>query len=309
MQSSNATAIRRAIRYGYLVLITVAFAYALVSQWGTLRDGLAHVGLGAIMASIGLATLGVGVSGLVWLAIIRGLGADITAREGARMFFITQLGKYVPGSLWPVAMQADIGTQLGIPVRVAVMAQVLFMWVLVVTAGVLGSVAGLGVVFTVLQINGNLWLAALSPLLLVCVHPKITMGVLNQLLNLLGRQPLPGQLGWGAMARAVAWAFLMWLIYGAHLWVIHDPLVHKGWLYWPEVNYLFMVSLFAVAWLVGFIVIIAPAGAGPREIILVTALGATMGIPIAAISRVALIIADGLCAGLAALLQVGSRAQ
>lgn len=309
MTTQNATAIRQYIRYGYSALITVAFAYALYAQWGNLTDGLNRLGLAPILFSIALATLGVGVSGLVWLAIIRGLGATISFRDGARMFFITQLGKYVPGSLWPVAMQADIATQLGIPVRVAVMAQVLFMWVLVVTAAVLGSFAGLGLAYTAIGVGGSLWFALFSPLLLVFLHPGITLAILNGILKMLGRDPLPGKLGWGATVQAVGWALVMWLIYGTHLWVLLDPLLHKGWLYWPAVDYLVMVSLFAAAWLVGFVIIIAPAGAGPRELVLVATLGPSTGVVIAAISRVALILADGLCASIAALLQIRSSTQ
>lgn len=309
MTEQNATGFRRYIRYGYLVLVTVAFMYALYAQWGNLSDGLAKVGVGKIVFSTSLATLGVGISGLAWLAIIRGLGATISLHDGARMFFLTQLGKYVPGSLWPVAMQADIATQLDIPVRVAVMAQVLFMWVLVVTSAVLGSFAGLGFLYSAFQTNGSLWFALLSPLLLIFLHPKVTVTVLNGILKGLGRDPLPGKLGWGATLQAVGWSLVMWAIYAAHLWVIHDPLLSKGWLDWPVVDYLIMLSLFAAAWLVGFVIVIAPAGAGPRELVIVATLGVYPGVIVAVVSRVALIIADGLCAGLAALLQVRRSTQ
>ena len=238
MTQQHATGFRQVIRYGYLVLITVAFAYALYSQRDSLIAGLEQLGVWSILASCLFAILGVGISGLIWLILIRSLGAVIVLRDGATMFFVTQLGKYVPGSLWPVMMQADYATKLGIPVRVAVMAQVLFMWTYVVTATSVGFPLGLMVIANTTGWQASPWLMCLAPVALVFLHPRLTQGILNGILHLLGRAPLPSAPNGWVMANVCGWAILMWGLFGAHLYVLVRPLLQHGWLNIPILDYM-----------------------------------------------------------------------
>lgn len=296
MTQHNATGFRQYIRYGYLVLIAVAFAYALVTQRASLVDGLTQLGVIPVLWSLLLAVLGVGVSGLIWLAVIRSLGATIRLRDGAVMFFVTQLGKYVPGSLWPVVMQADYATKLGIPVRVAVMAQVLFMWVYVVSAAAVGFPLGLMVLANSTGWQLNPWLMCLAPLVFVLLHPRLTQWTLNGILRLLGRDPLPSTPGGWAMVKVCGLSILMWGLFGGHLFVLVRPLLHHGWIDIPALDFLNAAVAFAAAWLVGFVVVLAPAGLGPRELVLVAAYPhLPHAVLVAAISRVVLTLADGLC--------------
>lgn len=305
MTQHNATGFRQYIRYGYLVLIAVAFAYALVTQRASLVDGLTQLGVIPVLWSLLLAVLGVGVSGLIWLAVIRSLGATIRLRDGAVMFFVTQLGKYVPGSLWPVVMQADYATKLGIPVRVAVMAQVLFMWVYVVSAAAVGFPLGLMVLANSTGWQLNPWLMCLAPLVFVLLHPRLTQWTLNGILRLLGRDPLPSTPGGWAMVKVCGLSILMWGLFGGHLFVLVRPLLHHGWIDIPALDYINASVAFAAAWLVGFVIVIAPAGVGPRELVLVAAYPYfPHAVLVAAISRVVLTLADGFWALIASLLGV-----
>jgi len=65
-----------------------------------------------------------------------------------------------------------------------------------------------------------------------------------------------------------------------------------------------VVGAFALAWVVGFLVVIAPAGAGPREAALVLALAPVMDAPdalvLALVSRVLMMAGDGLVAAVSA---------
>ena len=302
MTQQHATGFRQVIRYGYLVLITVAFAYALYSQRDSLIAGLEQLGVWSILASCLFAILGVGISGLIWLILIRSLGAVIVLRDGATMFFVTQLGKYVPGSLWPVMMQADYATKLGIPVRVAVMAQVLFMWTYVVTATSVGFPLGLMVIANTTGWQASPWLMCLAPVALVFLHPRLTQGILNGILHLLGRAPLPSAPNGWVMANVCGWAILMWGLFGAHLYVLVRPLLQHGWLNIPILDYMNASVAFAAAWLVGFVIVIAPAGTGPRELVLVAAYPhLPHAVLVVAISRVVLTLADGFWAGVGSI--------
>lgn len=302
MDTQNVARWRVWLRYSYLAIITAAFCYALITQREELARGITTLGPWPIVHSVGLATLGVLASGLVWYTIIRGLGADLNLAMGARMFFITQLGKYVPGSIWPVMMQAEMAHSIGIPIRVAAMAQVLFMWVLVVTGSVLGTPMVLAEVVGKWVSNFNPWFM-LSPLLLLgLLHPKLTIWVLNTILGWLKQAPLPQALGIWPTIQATCWALVMWACFGGHLFVIFKELKPNQ--VWLELVFIFLTLAFALAWVAGFLFLIAPAGLGVREAVFIAfSPGVDLGtiIVLLALSRVALTLADGICAGLAAL--------
>ncbi|WP_336249271.1 hypothetical protein [Stomatohabitans albus] len=291
------------LRYGYVFLITAAFCYALVTQADDLITGLHLLGPIPIANSIAFATGGVGCSGLVWYGIIRSLGGNISLADGARMFFITQLGKYVPGSVWPVLMQADVARRIKMPIRVAMMAQVLFMWVLVVTGTTISIPLGIVTLADALDLPSfNPWLLLFSLLFLVVLHPKITSWVTARLLALFKRPPLPGRLSWFATIHAIIWAMVMWGCFGGHLYVLTSTLNPDRFLL--ELDIFPLTMGFAGAWVIGFIIIIAPAGAGPREAALywlLAAMNLSHAVVVIAISRLALTVADGIWAGLAAL--------
>jgi len=90
----------------------------------------------------------------------------------------------------------------------------------------------------------------------------------------------------------------MWLAFGAHAWVLASRLGADG------LRDATTVGAFALAWVVGFLVVIAPAGAGPREAALVLALAPVMDTPdalvLALVSRVLMLVGDGLVAAISA---------
>src|SRR4029079_12562578 len=82
-------------------------------QRDSIADTLRELGLGPVLLR--------GVFGLVGVAAVFPLCGDVLAGLGIRMpwisgalvFFISQLGKYVPGSIWPVIMQMEAGRARG----------------------------------------------------------------------------------------------------------------------------------------------------------------------------------------------------
>ena len=56
-----------------------------------------------------------------------GLGAALPLREGLATFFVGQLGKYIPGSVWSIGAQAQMAARRSVPPRVTVAAGLLFL--------------------------------------------------------------------------------------------------------------------------------------------------------------------------------------
>ena len=279
---------RRVVRIAYLVLVLAAFVAAVVARREDLTSQLQRtdplpLGL-AIMAGL----TGVGVSGLVWRRTMHGLGSVLPLRAALKVFFVAQVGKYLPGSVWPVLAQAELGRDHGVPRRSAVAAQTLFMWVHLVTGALLG--------IPTLAATGTLpaWTVAAVPLLVLGLLPRPLTGTIDWLLGRLGRAPLPARPAPADMAVATGWALVMWVLYGLHTHWLIDAFEFPS----PGVLPVIVATgAFAAAWSAGFVFLIAPAGAGAREVVLVAALSSVTApetaFTVTLLSRLLLTLADG----------------
>ena len=177
---------------------------------------------------------------------------------GARVFFVSQLGKYVPGSVWPTLMQMEEGRVRGIQRRTMLGSS------LVTT--VIGCCVGLGVACVLLPFYdaralGRYWWALVAlPLLIVMLHPRAMPGLLDRAFGLLKRPPLSQRLDGRYEARACLWSMFTWLGLGGHLAVLCLALGHRG------ISIVVLCTgAAALAIPVGILFLPAPAGAGVRR--------------------------------------------
>ena len=78
-----------------------------------LATAFREIGWDALAVSAAFSLLGtVSLLGL-WLSVLRGLGALVPLGEAWRVFFISQLGKYLPGLVWPALVQMEAGPRWG----------------------------------------------------------------------------------------------------------------------------------------------------------------------------------------------------
>jgi hypothetical protein len=134
--------------------------------------------------------------------------------------------------------------------------------------------------------------------------------VLNALLRLgfkiLRRPALEQPLTGKVIAVAMGWSILSWVFYGVQVWVLMIKLgAHAG----PSLP--LSVGAFAFAWAVGFVMVLAPAGAGFRDILLAALLAPAIGTgpatAITLVSRIATALADVITASTAVLLYRRSK--
>jgi uncharacterized membrane protein YbhN (UPF0104 family) len=118
------------------------------------------------------------------------------------------------------------------------------------------------------------------------------------------QEPLERTVSAGGMARALAWTVLGWLWFGAHAWFLISVFAGRS-------GHVAALSLggYALAWAVGFIIIVFPGGIGPRELAFIAVLAPVMSsasaLVVALVSRVVMTIGDLVWAGSA--LVIGRR--
>lgn len=273
------------LRWGLAVAVVVAVAYALARNWSSVAVHLRQVTWGALVGSGLLAMLPPLLSMLGWRVLLADLGSPVAPGPAAGMFFVGQLGKYVPGAVWSVVAQAEIGARLHIPRRRTAVGGL----IAVGMAAVTGIVVGLPVVPLVLgpgEIAGSSWTVVVVLLLAVLVlWPRLLNTVIWLLLRLLRRDPLDARLSRAGVARAVGWFVLAWLAAGCQVWVLSHELASDA---EPTELLLVAVSGFALASAAGILSVVLPAGVGVRDGVLVLALSAVM--PVAAATAVAVLV-------------------
>lgn len=283
---------KRLLRHLPVVIIVgaaVAAAVVVARDRHQLADSIGRLGFAATLVSLVVAVASVIVVALVWRTILGGLGAPTPLPDALQVFLVSQLGKYLPGSIWPVVTQMEFGARRGIARRTMLAANVLTL-AITVTVGLVMAAAMLPF-SSADALHRYWWTFLLLPVLLVCLHPVVVPAVLNRLLRLLRRETLSERLDWGATAAAIGWAALSWLIMGLHLYVIVDGLGTSG----PRA-FAAAVGGMAFAVACGIAFIPAPAGAGVRDAVLVLTLSPMLGaddaLAAALASRSLLVVAD-----------------
>jgi glycosyltransferase 2 family protein len=282
--AEQATTKRVRLLAQFLLLAAIAFVVLRVrSLWHGSGIELAQVDWGALAGAFVLGVAGTAAGALIWLAILESLGVR-TKLWWVGLFFQAQLGKYIPGSVWQYAGRAAVARTHGIAVRpVGVSLPVEF----AASAVAAGSMAAF-----LLGWWGAAVVGAAALLLIAFERPS--------------RSRRPALF---AAIRATILYVPVWLLLGASFW-----LCARGLLGAPTEDLTFYIGAFAVAWLAGLVAVYAPGGLGVREAVLVALLssriGAANALVVAAASRLILILADVLLAGIAtAAMRRGPRRQ
>jgi glycosyltransferase 2 family protein len=296
----------RATRWGFVAAAVGCGGYAISKRWADIGHALARIGLPMSLLAL-IFTLGALTASMwAWRALLAGLGSSLPFGAAARIVFIGQLGKYLPGAVWPVLAQMELATEHNVPRIRTVTASTINM--------LIGPITGLIVALVALPFTGSappyLWAFTALPFLLACLHPRILNYLIGRALCLAGKPPLEQSLSGRVIASALGWLFVSWLLYGMQIWVLAIRVRADSGVALP-----LSVGGFALAWSVGFLIFFLPAGAGAREVVLIAILGHSAGLALAAagavalVSRAASLAADLITAGLSALSNHSGRAR
>jgi glycosyltransferase 2 family protein len=248
--------------------------------------------------------LGVAAMFPIWREVLAGLGVRLHWGAGARVFFTSQLGKYVPGSVWPVLMQMEAGRARGASRRTMLGGNLLTI-VLSCCVGLLVACIALPA-WSPHALTHYWWVFLSLPFLVVLLHPRALLAVLDKAFALLHRPPLNEQLPARSSVRAATWSILSWFLLGLHLYILCAAIGYAG-----LSTLALCIGGMALAISAGVLFIPAPAGAGLREVILVLVLRSALtpgqALAVAVGSRVLLIVADLLLAGLAGAARSSAR--
>lgn len=238
-----------------------------------------------IAVAIALYIIGLFSFGLYYARILRSRHPITSYPLAISAYFLSQLGKYVPGKASVVLIRASLSAASGIRPVTAVLAT-LYETVVMMAAGCLVALAGFlisptGSVAVRLGAIGvlNLPLAGLAALLtlpfLVVVNPLIFVKLVHKLTSPfsgMGPDALP-RLSQSLLGEGLVWSLLGWILLGfSQIAVIRglSP-VDVSTVEWPAV-----VASVALATVAGFAIPVVPGGLGVREWVLWTSLSTVL---------------------------------
>lgn len=281
--------ISRWVKIAFLVAAMGAGVWYVLANWQESAPALARIGWFAAIASIIPAAGGMTAAMLTWRRLLADLGSPLPVRPAGRIYFASQLGKYLPGSVWTIMAQVELGRDLKVPRSVSFAASILSM-VLSLTVGL--CVALVLVPFAAGQaVASYWWIWFVVPILVVALHPRVITWGTNLVLRTLRRSPLAVEPTLRGTLEAAAWQVLSWLLLGLHCYILVRAVGGHGWAILP-----LSIGGFAFAYCAGLLFIPAPAGAGVRELALgaalVTVLPSKSAIAVVIVSRLALAVND-----------------
>jgi hypothetical protein len=285
----------RLLKWAVVALAVGIGCYEISREWRDVHAALGQIGFLASFEAL-LALLVMQLATLrTWQVLLAGFGSPLRTATAGRILFIGQLGKYIPGSVWPVLAQMELGARANVPRPRSASASILTM-ILSLATGLLVAAATLPFAhFSA----GYYWVFALVPVILVCLYPRVLNPLLNRLFAIIKRPGLDQPLSGRVLAHALAWSLTAWICNGLQIWILAERLG-------APVGKTMLLALggYAFAWCVGFVIIIDPAGAGIREVLLVAALAPVLpagpATAVALVSRAVNTISDLLVAGVAA---------
>ena len=261
----------------------------IVRDRDAIADAMSSAEVGWLVVGAAAGAIAMALIGLNWLWILRHAGAAAPWRRGMAWFFVGQLGKYVPGGIWPIVGQAELAHRDATPRGAAYSSTAMSMVTTFLGAASVAAITGL-----VTPTDHRLMSAALV-VLLALLLAAIAVPAVGRAIDRLARRFTTRELRlpeprWFALT--VARHLPVWIAFaGMNVFAVvalgvdvDGPLVVE------------LIFVTCVSWMAGFVVVGVPGGIGVRETIFISMTTATLGagvaISAAVLSRVVSIAVD-----------------
>lgn len=243
----------------------------------------------AVLAAVGA----ISVIALNWMALLRVRGVVVRIRRAMAWFFVGQLGKYVPGGIWPIVGQAELARRGGAARGAAYAATATSMLATFLGAVLLASGSGL-------VVSERRVVAALLVAGLVVVFALLASAVIRRRVHALALRVTKRELRLPDASEVLRRSLLhlpVWILFSVmNVAVVVALSGSPG--AGDVVDLAFVTCL---SWMAGFVIVGLPGGIGVREAVFVSMttgmLGPGLAVSVAVVSRVVSIGADLMAAG------------
>ncbi len=255
------------IAFALLALAAVVLAgRAIVAQWRTFVASGAHLAprWPLILLSSGIVLVAYAVLIETWRRTVRAWDADIPWSQAARIWFISNLGRYLPGKVWQIGAMGVMAQERGVSVIAATGSALVI--------NLVNLLAGFGLVLVTgaefFEARGAATTLAAILVVGIALAPRIVPWAVRLAGRLLRRSidvpRLPDRAIWLASVGCI----VAWILYGIAFRIFVAGILGSA----PGRTTSY-IAAFTGSYLAGYIVLFAPGGIGVREGSLIVALG------------------------------------
>jgi len=291
-------------RIGRLLRVAVGAAVAvacfyflgdrLARDWSKIPWHQIHLNAPVLIASFLVMFVWMVGYSLAWKVLLAGLGERISLYSAVAVLAVSQIGKYIPGKVWYTVGRMYLAKKHGVSE-----AKTAVSTVMETAMSLLSAVILFGLAVTLVprgMIPARVYLAfLLVPFCVVAVYPPILSRVTGLILRKLHMPVFEIRMTFRRLLGILGMYVLQWVIQGFGCYLLIRS-------FYPiDLSRLPMVAgAFALSWILGFIVLVSPAGLGIREGIFTFALQLVVPEPVAIIaalmSRIWITGSEGLLA-------------
>lgn len=268
-------------------LAAVFVVRAVLRDRAEITDAVGRATLGWLVLALALASVAMVAAAAPWRRALQALGADLPGPQVLARYFLGEIGKYLPGGVWPVLGRGELARRAG-TARSAAYGSVALSLVTLYLAALFVVLVGSPALFGDGDGPGALFVLLLLPLGLLGLHPR-ALGRALALVERVTRRsltlPIPA---WRTSLGLVVRYVPAWLGVGAATWAVARALDPGAPL--PEVAVAAVLS-----WVVGFVLVPVPGGIGVREATFVAAassLGPGIAATVAVTARLLFVLVD-----------------
>ena len=216
----------------------------------------------ALIAASGLVfLLAHGVLVVTWRTVLSSWGERLPFWSAARVWSVSNLGRYVPGKIWQIGAMGAMARELDVsPIAAS-------------GSALLGTLVNIAAGFVVALVSGHALLLSQVPVSLRTLTVVMIVAAAGSLLLLpfimprlagaAGRvagRPLEATLPMRAVVYSLVGNVIAWLVYGAAFQLFMSGVLGHG-----GGGYLTYLAAYTSSYLIGYIFLFAPAGVGFRE--------------------------------------------
>jgi len=203
-----------------------------------------------------------------WRLMLGAYGERLRFWEAARIWSVSNLGRYIPGKIWQITAMGMMANRAGISPLAST------------GTAVLSTIVNIACGILLALVLGWRWLdmvrsdarAAALILLAVAVGGLVSLPWIMPRVSALasratGRQLEVGTVPARTIAVAITGNMIAWLLYGlAFMWLVRGVLGATAGATWQY------IAVFTASYVVGYLFLILPGGIGPREGVMVALL-------------------------------------
>ena len=196
-----------------------------------------------------------------WRRVVTASGEQISLGNAARIWFVSNLGKYVPGKIWSITAMTMMARQSSVSPVAAAGSSVLMQLVSIATGiGVVLATGAHAVDRPVVAVG-----VAVALALLLIATPRLLPAAISVAARVLGREIDVPRLAGVTVLGAVVRSTVSWIAYGVAFQFFVRGLLGRS--AGAPTSY---IAVYAASYIIGFLALFAPGGAVVREGAMVT---------------------------------------